>query len=107
MAMLSGCDTEVENIVIQRPNEYSEQYFDDLRAWKLTEHEVSYAYFASYTNAKAPTSWGERFLGLPDSLDIVNLWSDIPTPDIYYASLPPILLRGVGGDIYIPNAGIH
>ena len=33
--------------------------------------------------------------------------SDIPTPDIYYASLPPILLRGVGWDIYISNAGIH
>ena len=53
LAMMAGCDTEVENIVIQKPNEYSEQYFADLRAWKLTEHEVTYAYFASYTNAKA------------------------------------------------------
>ena len=81
LAMMAGCDTEVENIVIQKPNEYSEQYFADLRAWKLTEHEVTYAYFASYTNAKTPTSWGERLRGLPDSLDIVNLWSDIPTPE--------------------------
>ena len=81
VAMLAGCDTEVENIVIQKPNEYSEQYYADLRAWKQTEHEVTYAYFASYTNAKMPTSWGERLRGLPDSLDIVNLWSDIPTPE--------------------------
>ena len=38
VAMMAGCDTEVENIVIQKPNEYSEQYYADLRAWKQTEH---------------------------------------------------------------------
>ena len=81
VAIMAGCDTEVENIVIQKPIEHDEQYYADLRAWKQTEHEVSYAYFASYTNAKSPTSWGERLRGLPDSLDIVNLWSDIPTPE--------------------------
>lgn len=81
MMALTGCDTDVENINIQQPRDYDDAYYEALRAWKRTDHEVSYAYYASFTNAKTPTSWGERFLGLPDSLDIVNLWSDIPTPE--------------------------
>ncbi|MGC4103886.1 glycoside hydrolase family 18 [Ferruginibacter sp.] len=31
-------------------------------------------------NKESP-SWGERILGLPDSVDIVNLWMGIPTKD--------------------------
>ena len=67
VAMLSGCDTEVENIVIQRPNEYSEQYFDGLRAWKLTEHEVSYAYFASYRDPHLGRTF-DVYAGIPEYL---------------------------------------
>lgn len=80
---ISSCDTEVETIDIQDLYTYDAQYYQNLREWKATPHEISYAYYASWSNTQAPTSWGERLLGLPDSMDIVNLWTDIPTPEKY------------------------
>lgn len=85
LALLSlsftACDTEVETIEVQDLYKYDAQYYQNLRDWKKSPHEISYAYYASWTNTTAPTSWGERIAGLPDSIDIVNLWSGIPTPE--------------------------
>jgi hypothetical protein len=86
---LTSCDTDAEAIVLkgQKPYVYSEQYYENLRAFKKTNHEISYAYFAAWaplegvSGYKDPASWGERFIGMPDSLDICNLWMGIPTKD--------------------------
>lgn len=80
-AALASCDTDVETIEVQDLYKYDAQYFENLRAWKKSPHEISYMYFASWSNTQNPTSWGERFIGLPDSLDIVNVWGDIPTAE--------------------------
>ncbi len=88
-AALTSCDTEVENETIQHLYKYDAQYFENLRAWKKTPHEVSYVYYAAWAplegqeGYKDPASWGERIKGLPDSLDIVNLWMGIPTPETH------------------------
>ena len=80
MVGFNSCDTEVENETIQHLYKYDAQYFENLRAWKKTPHEISYVYYAAWAplegqdGYKDPASWGERFVGLPDSLDIVNLW---------------------------------
>ncbi len=79
LAGFVSCDTDVEKETIQHQYKYDPQYLENLRAFKKSPHEVSYAYYASYTNTLNPTSWGERILGLPDSIDIVNLWTGIPT----------------------------
>ncbi|MBP3211982.1 MAG: hypothetical protein J6M41_05380, partial [Prevotella sp.] len=84
-AALTSCDTEVENETIQHLYKYDAQYYENLRAWKKTPHEVTYVYYAAWAplegqeGYKDPASWGERIKGLPDSLDIVNLWMGIPT----------------------------
>ena len=84
-----SCDTEVENETIQHLYKYDAQYFENLRAWKKTQHEVTYVYYAAWAplegqeGYKDPASWGERIKGLPDSLDIVNLWMGIPTPETH------------------------
>ncbi|SFG03370.1 glycoside hydrolase family 18 [Prevotella sp. KH2C16] len=80
---LTSCDNDVETIEVQDLYKYDAQYFANLREFKKSDHEISYAYYASWANSQNPTSWGERFLGLPDSLDIVNLWIDIPTKEKY------------------------
>lgn len=72
-----SCNTEIENIEIQKPYTYSEQYYADLRAYKASDHQVSFMWFCDYT---ASHSYGIRFLGLPDSLDICSLWGGIPSP---------------------------
>jgi len=87
MCSLSACDTDPETIEIQDLTTYDEQYFENLRAFKASDHEISYAYYAAWEHLDGQSgdnvgaSWGERILGLPDSLDIVNLWMGIPTPE--------------------------
>ncbi|MCI1779492.1 MAG: glycoside hydrolase family 18 [Bacteroidales bacterium] len=82
-----GCDTDIENTKIQKLKTYDEQYYKNLRAFHESDHEISYAYYAAWSPVegvsgyKDPASWGERIIGLPDSLDIVNLWMGVPTND--------------------------
>ena len=84
-----SCDTDVEALEIQKLKTYDEQYFENLRAFKKSDHEISYAYYEAWspiegvTGYKDPASWGERMVGLPDSIDIVNLWMGIPTAETH------------------------
>lgn len=86
---LFSCDDEVEKIDIQTLKTYDEQYYENLRTYKRSDHEISYAYYAAWApvegtaGSKDPASWGERLVGLPDSIDIVNLWMGIPTPETH------------------------
>lgn len=86
---LTSCDTTEEALEIQKLTTYDDQYYQNLRDFKKSDHEISYVYYAAWaplegaTDAKDPASWGERLVGLPDSIDIVNLWMGIPTPDAH------------------------
>ena len=89
VALLAGtmasC-TDIENEEIQKPYTYSEQYYENLRAYKASEHQISFMWFADYSSSH---SMGIRFLGLPDSLDICSLWGGIPSdiegkPNTFY-----------------------
>lgn len=73
---LSSCDTDVEALQLQKPKEYSEEYYKNLRAYKESDHAISFGWFADYTGG---ISMGHSFLGLPDSLDICSLWGGIPS----------------------------
>lgn len=77
---LSSCNTEIENLEIQKPYTYSDQYYANLRAYKASDHQISFMWFSDYT---ASHSYGLHFLGLPDSLDICSLWGGIPNPVDY------------------------
>lgn len=72
---MASCDTDIEPEVIQKPYTYSDLYYQNLRDWKATEHEISFGWFAQYGQEN---SMGVRFMGLPDSLDICSLWGGIP-----------------------------
>jgi len=81
---LVSCNTDIENMEIQKPYTYDDKYYENLREYKKSNHQVSYMWFADYTTS---LSLGTRFLGLPDSLDICSLWSGIPSkesmPEVY------------------------
>jgi hypothetical protein len=75
-----------EALSIQNPRGYSDEYYANLRAYKKTDHQVFYGWFAAYGNKegviadyKQSASWGEHIAGLPDSLDFCSLWSGIPS----------------------------
>ncbi len=83
VALLAGAMfscTDVENEEIQKPYTYSDQYYENLRAYKASDHQISFVWFADYTSSH---SMGIRFMGLPDSIDIVSLWGGIPNPKDY------------------------
>lgn len=81
---LAAC-TDEEAKVIQKPYTYDAQYFSNILEYKKSDHCLSYVFYAAYapiegvTGYKDPASWGERLRGLPDSLDICNLWMGIPS----------------------------
>lgn len=86
VAVVSSCNTDIENLEIQKPYTYSPQYYENLRAYKASDHQVSFMWFADYSSSH---SYGLHFMGLPDSLDICSLWGGIPSdiegkPNTFY-----------------------
>lgn len=88
--------TKQKALEVQTPYTYDEQYYENLRAYKKTNHTLAFGWYAAYApiagagGYKDPASWGERILGLPDSMDIVSLWMGIPSNDTGSSSYAPI-----------------
>lgn len=92
IAVLLAC-TKEEALVIQKvpsPGDelFDADYYESLREWKKSTHAISYVYYAAWAPLegatsmfKNPQNMSERFIGLPDSLDIVNLWMGVPSAD--------------------------
>ena len=80
---LTSCDTDVEKVDIQTPYTYDAQYYKNLRDYHNSDHEIAYCYYDSWSYSQSPNSYGQRFIGLPDSLDIINLWGDLVTKEKY------------------------
>src|SRR5438128_1938213 len=73
-----------KKLEIQKPYTYDEQYYQNLRDYKKTQHTLCFGWYADYRNGAGyldPASWGLRIKGLPDSMDIISLWSGIPSND--------------------------
>lgn len=90
LVAFSSCIKEEAKVVqkIPQPGDelFDEQYYENLRAWRETDHVLTYVYYAAWaplegysTLAKEYTSMSDRLIGLPDSLDIVNLWMGVPS----------------------------
>lgn len=71
IGLISSCDTDVENEVIQKPKTFSDQYYKNLRDYKASDHEIAFMWFAQWGGQN---SMAVRFNGLPDSLDICSIW---------------------------------
>ena len=92
LAVVFGCVKE-EKIVIQitlipgseEEAELNADYYAALRAYKESDHILSYVFMGRYATLEGAsslyvdyTTMEHRFLALPDSLDIVNLWMGAP-----------------------------
>lgn len=92
---IGGCAKQ-EALKIQKPYTYDEQYYENLRAYKKTNHTLCFGWYAAYapiagaSGYKDPASWGERIMGLPDSMDIVSLWMGIPGNDSSKSNYAPV-----------------
>jgi hypothetical protein len=96
MLAYTGCEVEPVALEIQTPNTYDEQYYANLRAYKQSDHCLFFGWYAAYAplegvgGYKDPASWGERILGLPDSVDVISLWMGIPSNDPNSPSYAPV-----------------
>lgn len=75
----SSCDDDIKNINPEDINSaytYGPVYYQNLRNYKASDHEIAFGWFAEYG---PQNSMAVRFMGLPDSLDICSLWGGIPT----------------------------
>ena len=48
--VVSGCDTDIEPEVIQAANTYNEEYYQNLREYKKTDHAICFGWYAGYTS---------------------------------------------------------
>lgn len=76
---ITNCDNDPEAVKIQKPYTYDDMYFENLRAFKQTIHPITFVWFADYNKIN---SLANRFMGLPDSIDIVSLWGGIPSEEV-------------------------
>ncbi len=94
---LPACDTDVEEREMQATKKFSEEYYANLRAYKKSDHAICFGWYAGYTSDASP-SGGLHFQGLPDSMDIVSLWQQIPSNN------PEFIETSAYGERYMPNA---
>lgn len=96
VSVFYSCEDDIEALEIQKLRTYDEQYFQNLRDFKESDHEVSFAYYEGWSPVEGvtgyldPASWGQRMIGLPDSIDIVNLWMGIPGNDSTKENYAPV-----------------
>lgn len=67
-----SCSNEIENIEIQTPYERPAEYYENLRAYKKTKHELAFGWFGGWS-AIGPNK--SRYLvSAPDSMDLISIW---------------------------------
>lgn len=74
----SGCESwtepETDQIFVSPDiNVKSEKYYEELRAYKKSEHSIAFGWLG-WSGAPL-VELGNSFTGLPDSMDIISLWS--------------------------------
>lgn len=93
IAVAAGCMKEerliIQNTLVPGGEEELAQkadYFAKLREYKESDHKISYVFMGRYATLEGAsnlnieyTTMEHRFLALPDSLDVVNLWMGAPT----------------------------
>lgn len=79
--------TEIQKVPLPgSEEEINAEYYAALREYKESDHVLSYVYMGRYATLEGAenlyveyNTMEHRFLALPDSLDIVNLWMGAPT----------------------------
>ena len=76
---LQACDdwTDIENEMIQNleGEPKSEEYYEKLRAYKKTDHQIAFGWFGGWNGGQGSTSARGSLRSTPDSMDIVSIWS--------------------------------
>ncbi len=77
LSCFDACVVEPMPMELQPALQYTDDYYANLRAYKESDHAISYIFFGDYGTPYSPAF---RFAGIPDSVDVVNLWGGFPKP---------------------------
>lgn len=74
-------DPELKNPADLVNSDKSEQYYENLRAYKKTDHPIAFGWYGHWLGSGA--SLENSLMGLPDSVDVISLWGcwQNPTPE--------------------------
>lgn len=64
--------TETEALNVQKPFEQPQEYYDALKAYKASDHQLAFGWFGGW-NPEAP-SLSRSLISVPDSVDIISIW---------------------------------
>lgn len=82
VASLTACsdatETEIKNPADLTHNNKTEAYYEQLRAYKKTDHPVAFGWFGQWSGKGA--SLENSLAGLPDSVDMVSIWGNWNNP---------------------------
>lgn len=71
-------NTEPQALNIQKARVNTQEYLANLRAYKKSDHAIAFGWFGSSGGA---SSNGQKYSGIPDSVDIVSLWGGFPNAE--------------------------
>lgn len=74
LSMLVACEEQniPEALTIQTPPEKPDSYYENLRAYKKTDHPLAFGWFGNWSAAGSVMS--TRLATAPDSMDIISIW---------------------------------
>ncbi len=71
--------TTAEPLILQKPKVGSPEYYEALREYKKTDHAICFGWWLR-SNEPFSANMANRYMALPDSMDIVSLARGIPQP---------------------------
>lgn len=80
LALLMGssvffaCEDDIEPRDVQIHIDDPEAYYENLRAYRNTEHYIAFGWFGNWS--AAGSSMVTRLANVPDSMDIISIWGD-------------------------------
>lgn len=71
---MSACSDWIEPETKKFPFKNTDEYYENLRAYKKSDHAVAFGWYGGWTGKGA--SLVNSLAGLPDSMDIVSIWGN-------------------------------
>lgn len=115
-AVLTSCKdwTEPEAMKVNQPEPKSAEYYENLRAYKKSDHPIAFGWFGGWT--ATGTTMASSMAGLPDSVDMISIWGNWRNPsavklaDMHYVQkvkgtkvLMCFIVSSLGDQLLVPE----
>ena len=71
-------DMEIQHPTNLTESNHSEEYYQQLRKYKESDHQIAFSYYSAWTGVGV--NMQSSLMGLPDSVDLISLWGGWRNP---------------------------